>query len=322
MFQQIEINDQNSDKETNQRSILIIGYGSVGRATLPLIKTYLCENLKPKSIVVIDCVKPSIENLFELEKMEIPFEEKRIDEHNYETLLNEYLNENDVLIDLLFNVSTQALVRWCQKHRVLYVNTTVDVWFQSDKGGNLFKSTPFEAYNWHKTLIELKSELNDQSEDKRSTAVVEHGANPGLISHFVKRGLEDMTNYILNSGFIKDQQRKENLVNALKYRDHCQLSYLLGIKSIHLSERDSQTTNRPRQRNELVNTWCPSALFEEAFYDTQFAWGTHETDPPLNSMIENEYSHQWGPQRISFPRKCLNSWVIIDIEIETDVLHH
>ena len=296
---------QNGNPTTKHR-ILVIGCGSVGRCSLPLLCKLLVGDLMPRSITVLDCVTPSATMLRWLENANIKFEQRCIEEHSYGDLLSNYLSVGDLLLDLVFNVSTEALVRWCHENQVLFVNTTVDAWFLTSKGGNLFKTSLFELYKWHETLLEMQYGLHQQWGSKASTAIVEHGANPGLVSHFVKRGLQDMAAHVLQRNLIGDEMRRQNIEDALHKKDHAQLAHLLGVKTIHISERDSQATNTPRKSNEILNTWCTSSLCEESCYYAQFAWGTHERKIPDGALIQDQASQKWPPNRICLPNKGMN----------------
>ncbi|CAF1989720.1 unnamed protein product [Rotaria magnacalcarata] len=301
--------DDQLTKPNNGRRILILGCGSVGRCALPLLRQLLIGDLTPRSITVLDCAIPSPATLAWLKSANIVFEHKCIEEDSYEDLLSNYLSTGDLLLDLVFNVSTQALVRWCHKNRILYVNTTVDVWFLTAKSSNLFDTYPFELFEWHEELLEIQDQLRQQYGLKAPTAIVEHGANPGLVSHFVKRGLQDMAQHVLHNGMITDGSRKQNIENALATKDHAQLAHLLGIKTIHISERDSQVTNIPRKQNEIVNTWSTISLCEESACYAQFAWGTHEQQMPEGAIVHDQSTQKWPPRRLCVPKKGMNVWV-------------
>jgi homospermidine synthase len=120
------------------------------------------------------------------------------------------------------------------------------------------------------------------------TAVVEHGANPGLVSHWVKVGLEDIAQAIL-PGLTRSKKR-ESLERALADRNHARLSMLTGVKVIHISERDTQISDRPKAVNEFVNTWSIAGLHEEGVAPAEMGWGTHEKRLPLHA-----HTHQYGP---------------------------
>ncbi|CAF2152303.1 unnamed protein product [Rotaria magnacalcarata] len=272
--------DDQLTKPNNRRRILILGCGSVGRSALPLLQELLIGDLTLRSITVLDCAIPSPVTLTWLKNPNTVFEHKCIEEDSYEDHLRNYLSTGDLLLDLVFDVSTQALVRWCHKNRILYVNTTVDVWFLTAKSSNLFDTYPFELFEWHEELLEIQDQLRQQYVLKAPTAIVEHGANPGLVSHFVKRGLQDMTHHVLHNEMITDGSRK-----------------------------DSQVTNIPRKQNEIVNTWSTISLCEESACYAQFAWGAHEQQMPEGAIVHDQSTQKWPPRRLCVPNNGMNVWV-------------
>lgn len=49
----------------------------------------------------------------------------------------------------------------------------------------------------------------------------------------------------------------------------------LGVKGIHVAERDTQRTNTKRPIGEFWNTWSVNALIAEVFFQAaEFGWGT------------------------------------------------
>jgi len=155
-------------------------------------------------------------------------------------------------------------------------------------------------------LIEMQ---NDSKWNRNGpTAILDHGCNPGLVSHFVKRGLIDMAQYVLtqNENLILPNEKTE-LEDALRTKNYPQLAYLLGIKTIHISERDTQLTKDPKKVNEFVNTWSIEGLAEEGVAPAEMGWGTHERDIPDGTFFHN---NKPGPcNQVCLTSKGMNTWV-------------
>src|SRR5207244_2780622 len=75
------------------------------------------------------------------------------------------------------------------------------------------------------------------------TAVITHGANPGLVSHFVKQALIDLAPTSGLGGNIP--QGREGWAR---------LAEELGLKVIHIAERDTQVATIPKEPGEFANT--------------------------------------------------------------------
>ena len=71
------------------------------------------------------------------------------------------------------------------------------------------------------------------------TAVLEHGANPGLISHFTKHALLDIARQALADKKFSGSQA-EKIAHHAKAQELNYLAYQLGVKVIHCSESDTQ----------------------------------------------------------------------------------
>ena len=137
-----------------------------------------------------------------------------------------------------------------------------------------------------------------------STAVIEHGANPGLISHFTKHALLDIGTRMLDdkkaAGAAADEIKQQMADRAFN-----KLAMKLGVKVIHCSERDTQISDKPKQVDEFVNTWSIEGFREEGTTTAEMGWGTHEKELPPHA-----YEHQDGPRnQICMAQMGLNTWV-------------
>ncbi len=60
------------------------------------------------------------------------------------------------------------------------------------------------------------------------------------------------------------------------------LAQRLGIKVMHIAERDSQVANVPKQLDEFVNTWSVDGFVSEGAQPAELGWGTHEKHFPAD----------------------------------------
>ena len=138
------------------------------------------------------------------------------------------------------------------------------------------------------------------------TAVLEHGANPGLISHWTKQGLIDIAGKTPRRPESSTAADADEIRQLVKDQTFNRLAMKLGVKVIHCSERDTQITDRPKQVDEFVNTWSIEGFREEGITTAEMGWGTHEKQlPPL------AYQHPDGPRnQICLARMGINTWVV------------
>ena len=54
----------------------------------------------------------------------------------------------------------------------------------------------------------------------------------------------------------------------------------LGVKAIHIAERDTQVSAEPKRPGEFVNTWSIDGFVSEGCQPAELGWGTHERHFP------------------------------------------
>src|SRR3546814_16281637 len=57
----------------------------------------------------------------------------------------------------------------------------------------------------------------------------------------------------------------------------------LGVKGIHIAERDTQRAREPRPMNQFWNTWSVEGFISEGLQPAELGWGTHERWKPDNA---------------------------------------
>ncbi len=279
------------------KKIVFVGYGAVAQCTLPILFKHI--NVPMKNVTVIDFENRAA-NLAEWTAKGVTFVRDRVQKDNMGTLLGKYLSAGDVLIDLAWNIDCCEILQWCHDKGVKYINTSVEIW---DPYENAEKKHPTERTLYWRHM-NIRRMLAGWAK-KGPTAVVEHGANPGLISHFVKQGLLDIAEKSLAdkkfAGGVADEIKQ--LAKDQKFNN---LAHKLGVKVIHCSERDTQVTDKPKQVDEFVNTWSIEGFREEGTTTAEMGWGTHEkTLPPM------AFEHPEGPKnQICLARMGINQWVV------------
>jgi len=54
----------------------------------------------------------------------------------------------------------------------------------------------------------------------------------------------------------------------------------LGIQTVHIAERDTQVSNKPKEPGEFVNTWSIDGFYGEGCQPAELGWGSHEKHFP------------------------------------------
>jgi homospermidine synthase len=149
-------------------------------------------------------------------------------------------------------------------------------------------------------LRKMFAEWGDQN---GATAVLDHGANPGLVSHFTKMALIDIGRKIVAEK--PGDPRRKTIEEALAAGRFNTLAQAVGLKATHISERDTQVSNRLRRGSEFVNTWSVEGFYEEGTAPAEMGWGTHERSLPAGA-----WQHKAGPQnQICLEQFGMNTFV-------------
>jgi homospermidine synthase len=279
------------------KRILFVGYGAVAQCALPILMKHV--KVSPKNVTVMD-FEDRREVLKPWLKKGVRFEHKKITRANMASVLKKHLGAGDVLVDLAWNIDACEILQWCHDHGVLYVNTSVEVW-DPYEGAEDKHPTQRTLYWRHMNIRRMMAGWKE----KGPTAVLEHGANPGLISHFTKQGLLDIGRKLLKDRKVTGE-KAERLQQLMKDQAWNQLARALDVKVIHCSERDTQITDVPTQVDEFVNTWSVEGFREEGTTTAELGWGTHEKELPPFAV-----EHRSGPRnQICLARMGINTWVV------------
>lgn len=280
--------------------ILVLGCGSVSRCLLPLLLRHFEMDFTRITVMDFEDLRAAIPSALEAG---VQFVQHRITPDDLTSTLKKYVDAGDLLIDLAWNIDTPEIIQWCHDHDVMYINTSVELW---DPYADIENKPPTERtlYVRHMALRKMAKSWSEPG----ATAVVEHGANPGLVSHWAKIGLEAIAKAIIEDEYLASRRRAA-LEHALSASNYAQLAMLTGTKVIHISERDTQISNKPKQVGEFVNTWSIAGFHEEGIAPAELGWGTHERRLPPGAQ-----PHRYGPGNQICLSQCgvntyVRSWV-------------
>jgi homospermidine synthase len=240
--------------------IVMVGFGSIGQGVLPLILRHIGTSADRITIVTAEDKGNT-----EAAEFGVKFVKTTLTRENYRKVLEPLLGAGDFLLNLSVDVSSVALIQLARERGALYLDTCVEPW----AGGYTDPKMSVETRSNYIMRLEALR-LRDDSK-KSPTAVLTHGANPGLVSHLVKQALINIA---------KDTGVK-SAVPASRL-EWARLAQELGIKVIHIAERDTQVANVPKELNEFVNTWSVDGFVSEGAQPAELGWGTHEKHFPAD----------------------------------------
>jgi len=249
--------------------ILMIGFGSIGQGVMPLILRHI--NVTPDRITILTADNAGLQ---EAAEYGIKFIVNPLTRENYRKVLDPLLKAGDFLVNLSVDVSSVALMELAHEKGALYLDTCIE----PSPGGYTDPSvSPSHRTNY--ALREQALALRDKHKGG-PTAVITHGANPGLVSHFVKQALLNIA-----------ADTNVNAGNPTTREEWAALAYKLGVKVIHIAERDTQVANTPKRMHEFVNTWSVDGFVSEGSQPSELGWGTHEKELPPKGR-----RHEFGRQ--------------------------
>ncbi len=227
------------------------------------------------------------------------FVQQKMTPENYANILRQYIGEGDLIIDLSWNIETVELLAVARQLKAFYINTSVEVWDPYNP-----QLTAAQKTLWARR--EVIKERGFVPADGQVTAVLNHGMNPGLISHLVKQGLLDLAANLLAKGLVP-HDRVEPLMDAMQRREFGKIAYLIDIKVVHGSERDTQIDLSPFDPMVDKGTWSLPGLHEESETYAEAALGRHEAGLPKRAEFVDPNTNDG--QLIYFHRRGMNTYV-------------
>jgi len=252
--------------------IVMIGFGSIGIGTLPLIERHF--TFDRSRLVVID---PTDVDHGLAEKYGARFIKEAVTAENYRALLTPLLTAGTgrgFCVNLSVNTSSLDIMKLCRELGALYIDTVVEPW-----PGFYFDKTVGPEARTNNALREtVRREV--ARNPGGPTAVSCCGANPGMVSWFVKQALVNLATDMGHAFTEPSADDREGWARLMQG---------LGVRGIHVAERDTQHRLAPKPVNVFVNTWSVDGFISEGLQPAELGYGSHETWMP-----ENAHRHTLG----------------------------
>jgi homospermidine synthase len=242
--------------------IVMIGFGSIGKGTLPLIERHIAFD-RSKFVVIA----PDDRDRRLLDERQIRFLHQGLTKDNYREILTPLLTAGPgrgMVVNLSVDTSSVALMELCKDLDAFYIDTVVEPWpgLYTDRNRSISERSNY--------ALAREPARSAPAAPGGVTAVSCCGANPGMVSWMVKQALVDIAGE-LKLDFVEPQSRE----------DWGRLMQRAGVKGIHIAERDTQRARDPKPKGKFVNTWSVEGFISEGMQPSELGWGTHEkTLPP------------------------------------------
>lgn len=238
--------------------LVMVGCGSIGQAMLPLLFRHF--DLTPERLAILAADAGGSELA---QQYQVGFSLAPLTPGNYRAALLPLLGPGDFLLNLSVDVLSLDLIRLCAEQGALYLDTSIEPWAggYTDLGRSLSQRS---NYALREAVLAFRRER-----PRGPTALVTQGANPGLVSSFVKQALRHLA-----------ADRRLEVERPTCAADWALLAQELGVKVIHVAERDTQLSATRKRRDEFVNTWSVAGFVGEGLQPCELGWGSHEKHWP------------------------------------------
>jgi len=255
--------------------VVMVGFGSIGRGTLPLIDRHI--EFDRGRCTVID---PDDRDAAIIAEYGVAYLQAAITEDNYRSILGDLLTEGDgqgFCVNLSVDTSSLDIMRLCRELGVLYIDTVVEPWL-----GFYYDTERDNVVRTNHYLRETVS-AERRANPGGTTAVSCCGANPGMVSWFVKQALVNLASDLAGAGAQTGPvpAAGDSAGWAAYMRD-------LGVTGVHIAERDTQRASSPKPVGVFWNTWSVDGFISEGLQPAELGWGTHEKWLPGNARTQDD----------------------------------
>jgi homospermidine synthase len=164
-----------------ENKIIVLGFGAIGTGILPLLFRHI--DMKNSQVIIMA-------NQFDEKQKKHAADygativEAKLTKNQYKDICNQYIKKGDFLVNVSVDVSSVALIEHCSSVGALYIDSCNEPWAGGYSDPNASASQR-SNYAFREQALTLKSKLKSNG----ATAVITHGANPGIVSQFVKQAL-------------------------------------------------------------------------------------------------------------------------------------
>jgi homospermidine synthase len=160
--------------------IVFVGFGAVARCLFVLLPKKEPEWISLPILIIDPRDDLKDEPLLKIAPYtnDIVVVNDKIDKKTVSSFFDKYVKPNAIVFDLSFRVHTGDILSECDKKNCIYANTSIDNWDHARD----WNAEDMESYS----LAYMRNEIDVICKNHRTTAILNHGMNPGLVSHFAK----------------------------------------------------------------------------------------------------------------------------------------
>jgi len=252
-----------------ENDIVLFGFGAVGQSALRILEKEI--NFDKNRLTIID-KEPQPYDL------DYKYIQAELTPGIQEEYFGPYLKKGGMLLDFSADTYCLEMIDWCYRKEIMYMNS----------GDNEWAHRTWKNIFGH--YVVNQEFLKNYQKHDAPTIVIQHGADPGAVSHFAKKGLEDIVHDLLKQGTDLDKNRLQSLLQEQKWGE---LAEYLEVRTIHSSDRDIQVVDANTLKPDVFySTWSPSTFYNECTCNAEARAGTSES--PENYPHIKHYDPKHG----------------------------
>ena len=239
--------------------VVMIGMGSIGRGTLPLLDRHI--DFDHSRAIALD---PLADKKRYADEFGISFLQVELTPDNYVEVLTPLLTNGGgqgFCVNLSVDTGSVDIMRLCRELGVLYIDTVVEPW------PGLYYNQSIDNADRTNQFLRSQAVAERRRAPGGTTAVSCCGANPGMVSWFVKQALLDLDGEMALGQAVPAPDDRAAWADYMR---------TVGVKGIHIAERDTQRVVTPKPHGTFWNTWSVDGFLSEGLQPAELGWGTHE----------------------------------------------
>ena len=248
----------NLNKEIKPRRCLILGFGGVAKAAVPLI----LDKIPIESFVLIDRRRIYDSELSMFKDLKVSRLEKEFECGKLQSEISKIIYDEDLILDFFGCSESLDVIKACnEKKGIIYLNASLEE----------YEDNPYpNQYSLYQAMYDYREKYKPTF-----TGCIDSGANPGMITHFCILGIRNMAKEAIE----KEVPDYEKIKEALDKNDLASLAEIMQVDTIHISEiEDIEPRDRKIYEGKVTNSWCPISFHEEWNIASEVSLGTKDKE--------------------------------------------
>ena len=205
-----------------------------------------------------------------LDERGITFIHQAVTKENYRQLLKPLLTDGGgqgFCVNLSVDTSSVDIMEFCNEIGALYIDTVNEPW----------AGFYFDPKIGDRRALELCAAREDAGRQGQAQAGLDHRGV--LLRRQSRHGVLVRQ---AGAGRTSPATSASSSAEPTTRAEWGKLAKKLGVKGIHIAERDTQRARKPKPIEVFVNTWSVEGFLSEGMQPAELGWGTHEKWMPKN----------------------------------------